>query len=125
MIPAYGDKTAQVMGYILELEDGWYAVTNQARKVGFALRFDEKLYPCIWYWQQLGDAAEGYPWWGRTHCAALEPSTYWPGGGIARAVEDGTAVMLDPGQTIQTSLRATVYSGLDRVSSVSEDGEVR
>ncbi|MEM7129599.1 MAG: DUF4432 family protein [Chloroflexota bacterium] len=123
-IPAYGAKQAQVMAYILDLEDGWYAVTNQVRKVGFALRFDRSTYPYIWYWQQLGNVAEGYPWWSRTHCAALEPATYYPGGGLGQAVDQGTALILNPGESIQTSLRATIYAGLNRVNNVSVEGDV-
>jgi len=112
------------MAYILDLEDGWYAITNQARQVGFALRFDKALYPHIWYWQQLGDNDANYPWWSRTHCAALEPFSYYPGGGLGQAVERGTAIMLDPNASISTEMYATVYAGLDRVSNVSVDGEV-
>lgn len=123
-VPAYGSKQAQVMAYILELEDGWYAITNQVRKVGFALRFDEQIFPCIWYWQQLGDVADGYPWWSRTHCAALEPSTYYPGGGLGQAVERNAALVLEAGQRIQTDIRATVYAGLERVSHVTHEGDV-
>lgn len=124
VIPAYGSKEAQVMAYILDLEDGWYAITNQERKIGFALRFDQSVYPCIWYWQQLGEIAEGYPWWSRTHCAALEPSTYYPGGGLGQAVEQGTALMIEPGKSISTCLYATIYTGLERVSQVDSEGEV-
>lgn len=124
IVPAYGEKQAQVMAYILELEDGWYAITNQARQVGFALRFDKELYPHVWYWQQLGDVAEGYPWWSRTHCAALEPFSYYPGGGLGQAVERGTAIMLPPNESIRTEIYATVYAGLDRVGNVSATGDV-
>jgi len=124
LVPAYGEKEAQVMAYILDLEDGWYAVTNQARQVGFALRFDKTLYPHIWYWQQLGSVSKGYPWWSGNHCAALEPFSYYPGGGLGEAVAHGTAMMLEPNETISTEIRATIYTGLDRVSYVSEDGGV-
>jgi len=124
-VPAYGDMQAQVLGYITELDDGWYAITNRARQAGFALRFDQSLYPYIWYWQQLGDVAQYYPWWGRTHCMALEPWTSCPGTGLASAVENGTALLLQSGEQVQTSLRAIAYAGLARVQEVTTDGEVK
>lgn len=74
-VPLYGELEAQVMAYILKLEAGWYAITNPVRKTGFALHFDQFLYPYIWYWQQLSDVAQGYSWSGRTHCATLAPCT--------------------------------------------------
>ena len=58
IVPAYGDVSAQEMAYLTELTDGWYAITNQARQVGFGLRFDQDLYRYIWYWQQLGDVGK-------------------------------------------------------------------
>ncbi|MBV7338139.1 aldose 1-epimerase family protein [Chloroflexi bacterium TSY] len=124
-VPPYGKMKAQVMAYILELEEGWYAITNPVRKTGFALHFDQTLYPYIWYWQQLGDVAQGYPWWGRTHCAALEPCTSYPGGGLAHAVQNETARSLQPGEEIRTSLHAVAYTGLERVAQVTSDGEVQ
>lgn len=123
-MPAYGEMQAQEMAYIVELEDGWYAITNPERQTGFALRFDHQLYPYIWYWQQLGDVAQGYPWWGRTHCMALEPWTSYPGTGLASAVDNGTALLLQPGQQVHTTLRAIAYAGLERVTNVTPEGIV-
>ncbi|RPI97153.1 MAG: DUF4432 family protein, partial [Chloroflexi bacterium] len=94
IVPAYGDESAQEMAYLTELTDGWYAITNQARRVGFGLRFDHNLYRTIWYWQQLGNVAKGYPWWGRLHTTALEPWTSYPTNGLPEAVQNGTALLL-------------------------------
>ena len=124
LVPAYGAAKTQVMAYIVGLEDGWYAITNQVQEVGFALRFDQTLYPYIWYWQQLGDVAQGYPWWGRVHCAALEPCTSYPGGGLGKAVADGTARVLQPNEQIQTQLRAIAYDGAARVRNVTPEGDL-
>jgi hypothetical protein len=123
-IPAYGAEQAQEMAYLAELTAGWYAVTNQARSVGFGLNFDKDLFRYVWLWQQLGDVATGFPWWGRTHVVALEPWTSYPTGGLNEAIANGTAVPLGPGAQLDTSLCAVAYAGLARVSGVSADGEV-
>ena len=125
LVPAYGEAQAQEMAYLAELQNGWYAITNPARQIGFGLHFDHQLYRYIWYWQQLGDVAQGYPWWGRTHTAALEPWTSYPTNGLNEAIANGTAMTLAPGQVVETQLCAVIYTGLDRVGEVTAAGEVR
>src|SRR5690606_38124033 len=66
-IPAYGEIRAQEMAYATDLDEGWYTISNPARGVGFGIQFDPALFRYIWYWQELGDVAQAYPWWGRTH----------------------------------------------------------
>jgi galactose mutarotase-like enzyme len=123
-IPAYGATQAQEMAYATDLEAGWYAITNPARQAGFGIRFDASLFRYVWYWQELGDVATGYPWWGRTHIAALEPWTSFPTNGLNEAVRNGTALELAPGQAVETSLCAVAYAGVERVSGISADGTV-
>ncbi|NOZ50016.1 MAG: aldose 1-epimerase [Chloroflexi bacterium] len=125
IVPAYGTFQAQEMAYLTDLTDGWYAITNTAKEVGFAIHFDPELFRYVWYWQQLGDVAQGYPWWGRTHTAALEPWTSYPTGGLQQAIANKTALLLQPGQQIETTLTAIAYQGLTRVHDVSADGQVR
>lgn len=123
-VPAYGALQAQEMAYLAELTEGWYAITNPVRKVGFAAQFDPGLFRYVWYWQQLGDVAQGYPWWGRTHTAALEPWTSYPTSGLNEAIRNGTALELEPGEVVETSLQAIAYTDVTRVASVSAEGEV-
>ena len=113
------------MAYLTEINAGWYAITNPVRKVGFGISFDASLYRYVWYWQQLGDVAQGYPWWARTHTAALEPWTSYPTNGLNEAIANGTALELQPGQKIQTKLCAVAYEGLEQVSLVTTDGKVK
>ncbi len=121
----FGAIQAQEMAYLAELTDGWYAIRNQERNLGFGLRFDHHLYRYIWYWQQLGNVAQGYPWWGRLHTVALEPWTSYPTGGLAEAIANGTAVTLAAGEVIKTSLRAVAFEGASRVTSITPDGTVQ
>ncbi|MFN8457192.1 MAG: hypothetical protein U0401_21440 [Anaerolineae bacterium] len=123
-IRAFGTAQAQEMAYLADLADGWYAITNPTRKIGFGLHFDSNLYRYIWYWQQLGNVAQGYPWWSRTHTTALEPWTSYPTNGLTEAIANGSALQLEPGQQIQTRLCAVAYEGLERVAQVTAQGKV-
>ena len=123
-VPPYGDTQAQEMAYLTDLNEGWFAITNPIRKVGFGLQFDPSLFRYVWYWQQLGNVAQGYPWWGRTHTAALEPWTSYPTNGLNEAIANGTALEMLPGEIIETRLCAVAYAGLGRVSGITADGEV-
>jgi galactose mutarotase-like enzyme len=124
-VPAYGSTQAQEMAYVTGFNEGWYAITNPARKVGFGINFDSSLFRYVWYWQQLGDVAQGYPWWGRTHTVALEPWTSYPTSGLNEAISNGTAMTLQPGAEIHTSMCAVAFEGVERVSSITRDGELK
>lgn len=110
------------MAYLLGLSDGWYALTNTNRKVGFAMKWDKEIFPVIWLWEVFGGSF-GYPWYGRTYNLALEPFTSHPGG-MAAAMKKGTVPTIGAGETIETKLSAIAYEGLERVKNVSENGVV-
>lgn len=104
-------------------EEGWYGITNGRRQVGFGLRWDATLFPYLWFWQVWGGEPD-YPWWGRHYDCALEPWTSWPDSGLLEAIENGSALTLDGGATVETRLIATTYSGRQRITGIDEDGEV-
>jgi hypothetical protein len=104
-------------------DEGWYAITNCRRRVGFGLRWDSKLFRNIWFWHVFGGMS-GYPWYGRNYTFALEPWTSYPDGGLTRAIENGSALTVGPLQTIETRILAVAYEGADRVRAISESGEV-
>lgn len=123
-VPAFGEAQQQEMAYLAELSDGWYAITNQESQIGFGVRFDHTLYRYIWYWQQLGNVARGYPWWSRLHTTALEPWTSYPTSGLNEAIGNGSALLLQPGQSVETSLLAVAYEGAARVAGITAEGRV-
>lgn len=123
-VPPYGTTQAQEMAYLTDLDDGWYAITNPARKVGFGIRFDASVFRYIWYWQQMGDIASGYPWWKRTHTQALEPWSSYPSDGLNKAIANGTALVLGPGQHLETKLVAVAFDGSPGVSNITPDGDI-
>ena len=124
VVPPYGDEHTQEIAYLTELTGGWYAITNPAKRVGFGLQFDHTLFRYVWYWQQLSDVATGYPWWGRLHTTALEPWTSYPTNGLGDAVANGSALLLQPGETVETRLCAVAFDGITDISRITAAGDV-
>ena len=121
-VPPKGIR-AYDQSYVTDMPDGWYAITNRRLGVGFGVRFPTDVYRYLWYWQSLG-GGYGYPWYGRTYNVGLEPFTSYTNEGLAKAIENGTALKLEPGERIDASLKAVAYTGDGPVSRIDEDGSV-
>lgn len=111
------------LAYALDLEDGWYALTNPDLDLGFALRFPTDPFETLWYWQPFGGYEES-PFWNRTYNVGLEPTTAYPGDTPGQH-ETGTVKTLEPGETVEAEFVAATYGGLSAVDTVTSDGEVR
>ena len=85
--------------------------------------YPTEVFPCLWYWQSFGGGF-GYPFYGRTFNAGLEPFTSYDNQGLAQAIENGTALTLEPGQRVEVSHKAVAYTGAERVERISPDGTV-
>ena len=85
------------MSYIEDMPDGWYAVTNQRTGVGFGFHYPTEVFKFLWYWHSFGGGF-GYPWWGRTYNVGLEAFTSFGNGGLAGAVDNGTAMLVQAGR---------------------------
>jgi len=109
--------------YFTDLPEGWYALTNRRLEVGFGLVFPKELFPYVWYWQMFGGGF-GYPWYGRTYNIGLEPFTSYPNAGLQAAIENGTALTFQPGQTVTASFKAIAFTGICGVQSITPDGTV-
>jgi hypothetical protein len=124
LIPAQGRSSTQEMIYLSDFESGWCAITNPGLKLGFALSFDPTLFRYVWHLEQLGAYSLGFPHWRRSHYVTLEPWTSFPARGLREAIDNGTSLVLAPGQQIYARLSAHIFSGLSRVSGIDPDGEV-
>ncbi len=104
------------------LPAGWYAVTNTRRGVGFGMAWPTEVFPALWFWQVYG-GAYGPPWYGRTYNIALEPfSTVQRT--VTDAIQDGSARMLAPGESLEARFVAVAYQGLAGVGSIAGNGQV-
>ena len=106
----------------IDVEDGWYAITNTGRKVGFGLRWDVKLFPYLHYWHVCNGVPD-YPWFNRAYVVGLEPWTSFPMNQEA-AKAAGTTLRIAGNAVVKTSLAAVAYSGRDKVTRIDEDGRV-
>ena len=115
------DAAAADMVFLEGITDGWYAVTNAAKRVGFAMRYPADVFKVLWYWQVYRGGRD-YPWWGATYNIALEPCASYPM--LMHAAARGEALSLGPGESREIELLAIAYEGLERVGHVSADGQV-
>jgi hypothetical protein len=108
--------------FFKELAEGWYGLTNQNLGVGFGMAWDKDLFQYLWMWQVYGGHND-YPWYGRTYNCALEPFTSYPPAGVKNAIDNGSALIMKPGEVIETELVAVAYEG-EGVKRVNRNGTV-
>ena len=109
--------------YIVDMPEGWYALTNQREGIGFGVVYPTEVFRYLWYWQSLGGGT-GYPFYGRTYNVGLEPFTSYTNEGLGSAIENGTALELAAGQKVEAEHKAVVYTGTQRVRKIELDGTV-
>ncbi|MBN1837090.1 MAG: DUF4432 family protein [Spirochaetales bacterium] len=100
------DSRVYFMFYLHEIREGWYSLSNPKRGVAFAMRWDPKVFPVIAVWMPCGGAL-GYPWYGRSYCAAVEPWSALPPN-LCQVAEEGRGLPLAGGQEITTRLEARI-----------------
>lgn len=115
------DLVAEETDYLLDLKDGWYALTNPRKNLGFGLKWDLKVYRFIWFWQNYN--TPDYPFYSRSWNIALEPCSSYPGS-FKEQLENGTVIKVSGGGRVEVELMAVVYTGFKRVYRVDWSGEV-
>lgn len=107
------DARVANFGYCLDLQDGWYALGNPGLGLGAGLVWPREVFSCVWLWQEFC-GTRGYPWYGTTYVMGVEPHTSYPGQGLLRALERGTARFLQPGEHLEVELRAVLFEARGR-----------
>ncbi len=87
--------------------EAWYEVVQKESGVGCRVEWDSSLMPYLWFWQEFGGST-GYPWHGRNYNIGLEPFSSYPSYGLAKTVQNGTALRVEPGQDYTFWLRMDV-----------------
>lgn len=85
----------------------WYEITRPDSRLGMRVEWDSAALPYLWYWQEFG-ATKGYPWYGRNYNIGLEPISSFPTNGLPDAVANGSALLIQPGESRSLWLTATV-----------------
>ena len=104
------------MHYLVDVEQGWYAVTDREVGVGFALSFSTAVFPHVWLFRTFGG-------WRGLNTLILEASTGYPYD-LDEARQNGTCAHLEAGETLTAEVLAIAYAGVAGVSRIEEDGSV-
>jgi galactose mutarotase-like enzyme len=108
--------------YLKDLTDGWYAIMDSERELGFGLAWDKEVMPYLWFWMVYG-RAPGYPWWDRVYVIALEPWTSIPND-LNSARELGTLAKLKGGAELTFHCTAKAITGRKQVRGLDLFGLV-
>jgi len=122
------DSKAERVCYLPDRPAGWAAVRDPASARGVGLAWDLRAFPHLWLWEQLhGDR---FPFHGRASLVAIEPVSYWPGDGLAGAIERGQARTIAPGRQETAWLTLSLFeasdeavTGVDAAGRVSASGD--
>jgi hypothetical protein len=99
-----GQLRISEMGYLSDFERGQYTLSNETIGLSVTLCWDANIFPYLWYWLEWGGSSQ-YPWYGRCRVAAFEPFSSVPCLGLTRAIEQNTALLFSPFQTLSTELQ--------------------
>lgn len=123
-VPGPGERRA-LLAYLTDFSDGFYAITNRDRGLGFGLRWPAETFGHAWLWQEV-HATAAWPWFGRAYAMAIEPASTIPGHGMATAREHGySGVHLAPRASRTIELEAVLFRGPGQVIGIDEGGVVR
>ena len=120
-LPLYPGKWAG-LACVSGLSKGFCAAANPKLGKGFALAFDEKVFPNVWLWM-IYEGMNHYPWFGNARVFAMEPLSSVPDQ-LNKAIEAGTALTLNAGEEVSTHFTAMIYDFKGRVKDVGIDGTV-
>jgi galactose mutarotase-like enzyme len=112
------------LAYISDLDDGWYCLVNEKTRLGFALRWDSRVFRYVWLWQEFCGTRE-YPWWGQAYLVGIEPQSSIPSLGLERAIARGTQLTLEPGSSLSTEICASMFRAEGEPVDVFPDGRVK
>jgi hypothetical protein len=98
---------------IADLPEGRLEVRNASTGQGLALTWDAAVLPHLWVWHEV--RSSGGRWRGQAEMLGLEPASVPHSLGLARAIAEGQAHVLHPGDELTCRMVARPLDG--RVSS--------
>jgi hypothetical protein len=109
--------------YLTDFGDpAWCAAMNLDTGVGIGLTWTREVMPSAIVWQESGGNDDA-PWWGRTYAMAVEPLSSHPME-FPKALQEGTALRLGPGDSLSLQMTATIFTGGQGVRTIAADGTV-
>lgn len=117
------EEPRSVFACLTDFESPFFAFSNRDLGLGVGLRWDARVFPHAWYWQEL-NASSGFPWYRRAYVAAVEPANQLPGVGSIGSYRRGPAATLAPYADISTEIVLVVFSPTGKVADVTASGTV-
>jgi hypothetical protein len=119
------DERRDTLAYLIDFGDqAWYALTNPRLNLGVGLAWDQRVFRCLWLWQEVY-ATRGFPWYGCAYTVAVEPWSSYPGMGLAKVMDTTqTHLTLQAGAKLSTELTVTLFEPAGSVSRIDLDGTV-
>jgi hypothetical protein len=87
-----------------QLPEGWYEVVNEHTGQGLRVEWDVVSLPNLWIWREI--RATGGRWRSQAEMVGLEPASVPHSLGLARAVREGQAIVLQKWEDFQTTIMA-------------------
>jgi hypothetical protein len=115
--PLARESRSMSFSYLEGFEQGWLAVTDRPSATGLGLVFPAEVFRCLWLYLCYGGYRD-------LNVAIVEPWIGYPSK-LSEAVQAGRFRTLAAGETQEAQVSAVVYSGVQSVSFVSKEGEVR
>jgi hypothetical protein len=109
--------------YLYGFDEGWIAINNPTKGIGFGLAWDKSIFRYAWIWEALGGGI-GYPWYGRTYNIGIEPWTSYPCSGLTEAIKRDTAMHLEPGASLNSWMTAVAFINKENILGICQDGTV-
>jgi hypothetical protein len=111
-----GESGVSEFQYLTELNQGWCAVTDIVKQIGFGLSFDKEVFPSCWLFASYGG-------WRSLQTIILEPCSGYPIS-VAEGIQSGTHKVLGPNELIETEVTAVVYTRVSQITSIDRQGKV-
>ncbi|HKW96229.1 MAG TPA: hypothetical protein VJN43_00780 [Bryobacteraceae bacterium] len=102
--------------YFLNVREGWYAVTDTEKRVGFGLVFPTSVFPHVWLFRTAGG-------WRGLNTLILEASNGCSSN-LWKGVETGQCGVLAPGESVHADVFAVAYAGCTGVERIHPDGRI-
>ncbi|HKV58661.1 MAG TPA: hypothetical protein VJO32_10275 [Ktedonobacteraceae bacterium] len=115
--PLSRQSGAMSFSYLEGFEQGWLAITDRPTTSGLGLAFPREVFRCLWLYLCFGGYRD-------LNVAIVEPWIGYPSK-LSEAVQAGRFRTLAAGESLEATLSAVAYTGVQSVSFVGADGEVR
>jgi hypothetical protein len=102
--------------YLPNVSSGWFAVTDAEAQVGFGIIFPTDVIPHLALFRSVGG-------WRGQHLVSVEPSVGYPYD-LAIAKETGNVGHIEAGATLEATIKAIAYGGVEAVERIEPDGSV-